>query len=130
MIEEEGKILLGKRGAEPFLGYWDIIGGFLEPGEHPEEGARREVREETGLEVELTGCLGLYVDTYGESSEPTLNVYYTGRPIGGTLKPASDAIALEWFGSEQIPERLAFQHAVKVIECWRAHRSTSPEQPR
>ena len=55
-IHKEGKVLLIRRKFEPNKGRWAPPGGLLEVGEDPEEAARREVREELGLEVEVEGC--------------------------------------------------------------------------
>src|SRR5205085_1223949 len=52
VVDGEGRLLLVRRAIEPFKGRWDIPGGFLEEGEHPLDGIRRELREETGLDVE------------------------------------------------------------------------------
>ena len=62
----DGQVLLARRAGPPRAGTWDIVGGFLEPGEHPEDGARREALEETGLEMEIIGLVGLYMDAYDE----------------------------------------------------------------
>ena len=72
MILREGRLLLVKRGVEPFRGWWDIPAGFLQPGEHPAEGAAREVLEETGLRVAIGDLVGTYVDVYGEERRYTL----------------------------------------------------------
>ena len=50
LVLRDGKVLLAQRAVEPFHGAWDIPGGFLENGEHPQDGVVRELREETGLE--------------------------------------------------------------------------------
>jgi ADP-ribose pyrophosphatase YjhB (NUDIX family) len=73
---KEGQLLLVRRAIEPYYGYWDIPGGFLEAGEHPEAGAIREMEEETGLVIEPVEILGLYMSTYGPAGEPTLNICY------------------------------------------------------
>lgn len=65
LVVREGKVLLARRGVEPYKGCWDVPGGFLESGEHPEQGAIRELREETGLNIRLNGLLGMYMDRYG-----------------------------------------------------------------
>ena len=62
---------------EPWVGAWEVPGGFLDHGEHPEAGARREVREELGIDVELTGLLGIYVHPV-PGGEPLLIVVYVG----------------------------------------------------
>ncbi|HYX11177.1 MAG TPA: NUDIX hydrolase, partial [Candidatus Acidoferrum sp.] len=59
---ENGRILLARRAEEPFKGRWDIPGGFLEEGEDPVAGLRRELKEETGLDVEPQRFLGVWMD--------------------------------------------------------------------
>lgn len=93
---KNGQVLLAKRGTEPHKGEWDIIGGFLNSGEHPETGALREALEETGLKTKITGFLGIYMDKYGENGDDTLNIFYTAEIIEGELKAQDDVVSLEW----------------------------------
>ena len=53
----DGRVLLGRRAREPFQGSWELPGGYVELAEHPTDAARREFREEIGLEVVLTGLV-------------------------------------------------------------------------
>ena len=119
LVVKGGWLLLVKRGVDPYKGCWDIPGGFLEAGEHPEDGAVREVQEETGLKVEMRGFFGAYIDTYGQGGDYTLNLFYLAEPIGGKPRPASDAQALAWFPPGGLPEPLAFSHIRQVLEDWR-----------
>jgi ADP-ribose pyrophosphatase YjhB (NUDIX family) len=116
----DGRVLLVKRVAQPFRGWWDIPGGFLEEDEHPEAGAIREVREETGLEVRLTGLLGFYVDCYGcdGAGDYCLNIYFLARVVGGREHPGDDAASLAWFAPHELPEEIAFDHARVVLADW------------
>ena len=125
LVEADGRLLLVRRGVEPYKGWWDIPGGFLDPGEHPEAGAVREVREETGLEIRLTSLLGVFMDTYGDDSGIyTLNVMYLAEPIGGTARPADDAIEVGWFAPDELPSDIAFRNGQEATNSWRTrHRS-------
>lgn len=102
------EVLLVKRAVEPFKGWWDVPGGFLESGEHPEAGAKRELWEETGLIIEPTELLGFWPDVYGPEEEPTLNIGYVARIIGGEMKAGDDASELAWFPLHALPEQIAF----------------------
>ena len=102
------EVLLVKRGIEPFLGWWDVPGGFLESSEHPEEGAKRELLEETGLVIEPTEILGFWPDVYGPEEEPTLNIGYLAEIIGGEMRAGDDASELAWFPLDALPEQIAF----------------------
>jgi 8-oxo-dGTP pyrophosphatase MutT (NUDIX family) len=77
-------------------GFWQTVGGAVDPLEHPADAARREAWEETGLEVELTGIAGLvggpaFVHTYPNGDEVAFTgVAFHARPLGGTLASAGD----------------------------------------
>jgi len=115
LVVAEEKLLLVRRAIEPFKGWWDIPGGFLEAGEHPEAGAIREVREETSLQVQLAGLVGVYMDTYGPEAEPTLNFCYVAAIIGGEAQAQSDALELRWFALDALPEQIAFSWSMEAI---------------
>jgi 8-oxo-dGTP diphosphatase len=118
LIVDSDWVLLAERGVDPGRGDWDVPGGFLEAGEDPIAGARREVREETGLEVELSGPFAILVDRYhyGNQIEHTLNVYYIARVIAGEPHPADDVASLRWFPIAQPPERIAFTHCRELLD--------------
>jgi 8-oxo-dGTP diphosphatase len=106
-----GRVLMVKRAIEPFRGWWDLPGGFLEPTEHPSRAAIREAREELGVEVQITELIGMYVDTYQDATESILSVYYSVQIVSGTPSPADDALEIGWFGVHELPENIAFQSA-------------------
>jgi len=121
LVTRDGRLLLVRRSIEPFQGFWDIPGGFLEEGEHPEAGAVREVYEETGLEVRLTGLLGFYMDRYVYQGEQgvTLNIYFLAEVTGGTELAGDDAAEIGWFLPDRLPRRIAFDHVRLVLGDWR-----------
>jgi ADP-ribose pyrophosphatase YjhB (NUDIX family) len=119
LVVNERRLLLVRRGFEPYKDWWDVPGGFLQDGEHPEAGAVRELREETGLIVRLTGMVGIFMDTYGASGDATLNVFYTGEAIGGQETAGSDATSLRWFAPDEIPDNVAFQCNRQAIQTWK-----------
>jgi ADP-ribose pyrophosphatase YjhB (NUDIX family) len=116
LIIRNGKVLLVRRNIEPFRGYWDVPGGFCEVDEHPAETTIREVREETGVEIELTSLFGMWLDEYVENT--TLSVYYLARPLTNTLRVSSDADAAAWFAPNALPERIAFFNVREALEAW------------
>ncbi len=127
LIEHEDHILLVQRAIEPYKGAWDIPGGFLNEWEHPAEAALREAREETGLDVELTELLGIFVDRYGSAPYNTLNIYYRGRLIGGSPMAADDAERVAWFVAGALPSNLAFSdHIGEVLTAWQAAFARNP----
>jgi 8-oxo-dGTP diphosphatase len=130
LVREDGRILLAKRAREPFRDWWDIPGGFLEAGEHPEVGVAREFREETGLEIEVVSLIGVYMDTYGPPpSEDTLNFYYECRPVRGTMAAEDDVSELGWFDPDDLPGPLAFENANMAFRDWQAGRRNAEAGP-
>lgn len=121
VVDADGRVLLARRGIEPFLGMWDAPGGFIRPGESGEEAARRELREETGLEIEVGEVLAILPDTYREDDETTLNVFYRARVVGGDAAPASDVSELRWFAPADLPEtgEIAFRCVAEALARWR-----------
>ena len=121
LVVHDGELLLVKRKRAPFEGWWDIPGGFLEPGEEPAAGVAREVREESGLEVEVARLVGVYPDAYEFRGETfaTLSLYYECRVAGGVAAAGDDAADLGWFALDGLPEEIAFPSARRVLAEWR-----------
>ena len=99
-----GRVLLAKRGIEPYKGEYDLIGGFIKPGESAENAATRETKEETGLNVRIIQLIGTYPDQYGKGGNYTINIHFIAEVIGGKPEPQSDASSLEWIPIKEIPK--------------------------
>ncbi|HHQ44834.1 MAG TPA: NUDIX hydrolase [Candidatus Altiarchaeales archaeon] len=112
-IVEDGKIILIKRLNEPFKDMWALPGGFVDVGETVEDACIREVREETGLEVEVKKLLGVYSDPARDPRGHTVSVIFLCEKTGGELKAADDAKDAGYFSLNELP-KLAFDHA-KVL---------------
>jgi ADP-ribose pyrophosphatase YjhB (NUDIX family) len=99
IILRQGQLLLIKRGTEPHKGYWCPPGGLIKAGESPEEAVTREVREETGLEVEVVGALG---EIKGPVTGRPSGVYLC-RAVGGEARPcAPETVGVAWFPREKL----------------------------
>ena len=110
------KILLIKRGLEPFIGQWALPGGFVRKGESPDRAVRRELAEETGIAQEVF-LEQLY--TFGEPDRDprgwvlTVAHFALVKLSDFTIKAATDAKDVQWFRVSDLPQ-LAFDHA-KII---------------
>jgi len=109
LVRPDGSIVLVKRAKEPFKGYWALPGGFVRYGERVEDAARREAREETGLEVAIEGLVGVYSEPDRDPRGHVISIAFLAREVGGLLRAASDAAEVRAF--KILPERLAFDHA-------------------
>ena len=100
LIIDGDKILLVERGHEPLKGWWSLPGGGVETGERIEFALRREIREETGLEVEILCLLEIFErimrDAEGKTEYHYVLADYICRPIGGRMHAADDASKAEW----------------------------------
>jgi 8-oxo-dGTP diphosphatase len=127
LVTYEGRLLLVQRARDPWRGHWDTAGGFCDADEHPVLTAEREVLEETGLAIRITGLLGMWMDRYGASDDEasqktTLNIYFHAVPVGTPqleIRPGEVAAAA-WFKPDELPRELAFPgHIIPVLNAWR-----------
>ena len=109
-------MLLQRRAVDPRSGYWTFPGGFLEVGETAEDGARREAKEEVGLDVTLGGILGVY-------SRPDVAivvvVYRGAAGAGEAIVGDSESSEAGWFAAADIPwDELAFETTASALRDW------------
>lgn len=115
VLIEDGKILLVKRGREPFKGEWAVPGGRIEDNETAEECAKREMKEETGLDVEILSLSGLYSDP-ARDPRGIVAAAFIARRIGGTVKGGDDAAEAKWAELGKLP-RLCADHGRIVADA-------------
>jgi 8-oxo-dGTP diphosphatase len=99
VIVLHGRVLLIQRGRDPMKGHWTLPGGALEVGESLAQGVAREVREETGLNVEVLDLVELLDRIHREDDRVRYHYViadYLCRVTGGELHAASDADAARW----------------------------------
>jgi 8-oxo-dGTP pyrophosphatase MutT (NUDIX family) len=123
VLDEVGRLLLQRRVDN---GLWAIPGGAMEMTESLPEAAVREVREETGYEVEVTGLVGTYTDArhviaYSDGEvRRQFNVCFRARVVGGELAVSDESHESGWFSAEESAgldmhhtQRLRVEHAFK-----------------
>ena len=107
-IPGQGVVLIARKNPPPG---WALPGGFVDYGETVERAAVREAFEETGLEVTLTGILGVYSDPGRDERMHTISVVYTARAADPTtLNAGDDAREARVFPLDALPAKLAFDH--------------------
>ena len=102
IFDDEGRILLLEHVFRPDGG-WGIPGGFLGRNEQPEEGLRRELREEIGIEVEDVSFL--FVRTLKRPGQ--VEIYFRARAIGTPKVSSFEIKKAEWFAVDALPEELS-----------------------
>ncbi|MGC8795194.1 MAG: NUDIX hydrolase [Bryobacteraceae bacterium] len=106
IVVDGDRLLLVQRGSPPHQGQWSLPGGLLEAGERLEDAVKREVREETGLEVEVLSLGGVFErivrDDTGRLEYHYVLLDYLCRPCGGRLHHGSDAVAAAWVPLDQL----------------------------
>lgn len=117
---EEFKVLLVKRKKEPFKDQWALPGGFIEETEDLEEAIRRELREETGIEVKTVEQVRAFGKPGRDPRGRTISIAFLSQiDCEVDLKAGDDAAEAQWFEVDELPE-LAFDHA-EIIEAARTH---------
>lgn len=123
IIQKNSQILLVKRKNEPFKGYFALPGGFVNEGEKVEEAAKREVMEETSLDVELIDILGVYSDPNRDPRGHIMSTVFIGKISNNKQKVEAlaqdDAEETVWMRLEEIDSiSLAFDHK-KIISNYK-----------
>jgi ADP-ribose pyrophosphatase YjhB (NUDIX family) len=109
VIMKRGRLLLARRARPPYAGTWDAPGGFLEAGETPEQGLRRELREEIGVGVQRARFLGFATDRYGPRGFAVLAAAYRVTPTSFAMRAQDDVSEVRWFEATAIPwQEIAF----------------------
>ena len=105
----ELKVLLIERGQPPYKGLWAFPGGFLRMNETAEECAKRELKEETGLELGKVRELGTFSDITRDPRERVISIAFYSLARHSAVKGGDDAAKAKWWAIDDIPH-LAFDH--------------------
>ena len=124
--DDQGRLLLIKRGHEPGAGLWSVPGGRVEPGETDAEALVREMREETGLAVQAGPLLGSVrrpaqdgPAAAGGQDRTVLDIRdYAATVTGGTLCAGDDAAEARWVAVSELPSLPITEGLVEALTSW------------
>lgn len=106
LVRKDDKVLLAKRGGEPFKGLWAPPGGGVELGETVYEAGKREIHEETGVDIEIQGIQEvedfIRRDPAGKVEAHLIIIRLLGRYTGGTARADSDADDVGWYSIAEL----------------------------
>lgn len=115
VVRRDREVLLCRRTIEPYSGLWSLPAGYQEVDETIETAAVREVREETGLIVRLTGLVDVFT-TPDDPRKPSLLVVYDAEEIDGELEPGDECSEVAWKSLDDLPRDIAFANNRVVLE--------------
>jgi 8-oxo-dGTP diphosphatase len=114
--DERGRVLLVRRGSDPYGGQWALPGGFVDIGETTEAAAVRETAEETGLDVEIVRLVGVYSDPDRDPRGHNVSCTYLARLVEpGDPEGADDADEAAFLDPSEV--ELAFDHARIIADA-------------
>jgi 8-oxo-dGTP diphosphatase len=131
IIQMDSRILLVKRKNDPFKGYLVLPGGFVNEGERVEDAAKREVKEETSLNIELLDILGVYSDPTRDPRGHMMSTVFIAKISSNNEKvdavAQDDAAAIEWISLEVINTRnvgLDHKRIISDYKTWKTSGGT------
>ena len=108
-------VLLVRRGRPPRLGEWSLPGGRIEPGERAVDAALRELREETGVEAEITGLLDVVDGIFPDEGRHYVLIDYAARWVSGEPAAGDDAVEARFTALDQVEALVGWGETTRVI---------------
>ena len=117
VIEKDGTVLVLRRSPskDHAPGEWETGSGRVEAGETPEQAVHREVREETGLQVDVMGPVDTFHFYRGASCEETIGITFWCRYAGGEFRMCEEHDCAEWLGFDKAIARLGDNGAAAAV---------------
>ena len=114
ILQNKNEILLVKRKYPPRIGDWTLPAGFMEYDEVPKETAIRETKEETNLDIIITGLFDIF-PAFDDARAHVVLIVYRAKILGGDLSPGDDASDVSFFSMNDLPENIAFSAHREVL---------------
>lgn len=115
-------VLLIRRGTPPRAGEWSLPGGRIEPGERAMDAALRELREETGVEAEITGLIDVVDGLFPEAGRHYLLIDYAARWVSGEPVAGDDALEARFVALDEVDGLIDWSETRRVIRMAAAAR--------
>jgi 8-oxo-dGTP diphosphatase len=115
-------VLLIRRGTPPRLGEWSLPGGRIEPGERAVDAALRELREETGVEAEITGLIDVVDGLFPEAGRHYVLIDYAARWVSGEPVAGDDALEARFVALDEIESLIEWSETRRIIRLAAAGR--------
>lgn len=128
LIVRDGKFLLVQEGKKHVKGQWNLPAGTLEIGEKPVEGAKREAREETGLDIEPSGLLRTYIAPEEENPNNVVNFLFKTEEAEGEVSIREEDTVMDygWFTAEEVRDlNLRASYVLAAIEDYKSGKDFS-----
>ncbi len=116
VIIKDNQVLLIQRGVEPNKGFWGTPGGYVEWDESAEETVKREVKEETDLDVLETTLVGVYSSPTRHPKQ-VINLVYLVTVSDKKAKQGDDAMDIKWFSLDELPDQMALDHKQHIEDA-------------
>ena len=121
VVRKGDQFLLIRRGKEPMKGAWSIPGGRQNLGETVKEAAIREIREETGLDIDIIGLVdvidSIRKDDNGVVAWHATLIDYAARHVAGEAVAGDDALSVGWFALEDLQELGLWDETERIIRA-------------
>ncbi len=116
IVVRDETLLMVKRDEEPARGLWSVPGGHVESGEYLQDAVRREVKEETGLDVDIDRLVGIF-EILGDPHYVILD--FLARPAGDeALRPSGDAAEARWVPFDEVTRLECTPRLVETLRGW------------
>ena len=109
------EVLLIRRGTPPRQGEWSLPGGRIEAGERAVDAALRELREETGIEAEITGLIDVVDGLFPEAGRHYVLIDYAARWVSGEPTAGDDAMEARFVALDQVEALLDWSETRRII---------------